>query len=128
METITVRLRGIRPLLMHSDRFANPVDPMTKMHKELTSKRKKTDADHEAIAKSEWRGAMYYDEEIGPVIPEHVMFGAIHAGAKKSKLGKQFLPGIEIVEQNIKLDYDGPRDIQGLWDAGFYDCRKGERT
>lgn len=123
MEIIKVRIRGTRPMLMHSDRFANPVDPMTKAHKELTGKRKKTDEDHEAIAKSEWRGALYYNNELGPVIPEHVMFGSIHEGAKKSKLGKQFLPGMEIVEQDIKLLYEGPRDLEGLWNAGFYDCR-----
>ena len=37
---------------MHSDKFANPLHPATKAHKALTGKRKKTDDDHEAIAKS----------------------------------------------------------------------------
>lgn len=123
MDTIRVKLTGTRPLLMHSDRFANPLDPMTKAHKELTKKRTKTDQDHEDIAKSEWRGSLYYDEDKGPVLPEHVLFGAIHEGAKKSKLGKQFLPGVELMEGEYPLEYDGPRDIEGLWNKGFYDCR-----
>lgn len=123
MQTVTIRLTGTRPMLMHSDRFANPLDPMTKAHKELTKKRTKTDDDHITIAKSEWRGAMYFDEELGPIIPEHVLFGAIYEGAKKSKLGKQFLSGVEVVEPHVKLEYEGPRSIQELWEAQYYDCR-----
>ena len=53
METLNVRITGTSPLMMHSDKFANPLLPETKAHKALTAKRKKTDEDHEAIAKSE---------------------------------------------------------------------------
>ena len=58
MEIITVKLTGTRPLLMHADVFADPLNPLTKAHKALTSKRKNTDDDHEAIAKSEWRARL----------------------------------------------------------------------
>ena len=69
MKQLKVKITGVSPLLMHSDRFANPLDKATKAHKELTAKRKKTDADHEAIAKSEWLGSLYWRDDIGPFIP-----------------------------------------------------------
>jgi hypothetical protein len=59
MKTVSVKITGKAALLMHSDRFANPLDPLTKAHKELTSKRKKTDDDHIAIARGEFIGGCY---------------------------------------------------------------------
>ena len=41
MATMKLDTDGHHPLLMHSDRFGDPLDPMTKAHKALTSKRKK---------------------------------------------------------------------------------------
>ena len=67
MQTIKVKIIGTRPLLMHSDIYADPLNPRTKAHKALTAKKKKTDEDHEAIAQSEWRGGMYFDEELGSI-------------------------------------------------------------
>ena len=67
METINVKITGVSPMLMNSDRFSNPLDPMTKEHKLLTNKKKKTDEDYEAIALSSWRGSIYYDKSIGPL-------------------------------------------------------------
>ena len=56
MKSIPVKITGSAALLMHSDRFANPLDPLAKAHKEMTGKRKKTDDDFIAIAKSEFIG------------------------------------------------------------------------
>ena len=40
-------ITGATSLLMHSDTFENPLDPLTKKHKKLTDKLKKTNDDHE---------------------------------------------------------------------------------
>lgn len=48
--------------MMHSDKLANPLHPATKAHRELTSKRKKVDDDHVAIARSEFIAGVYFDE------------------------------------------------------------------
>lgn len=123
MEIIKVRLTGSRPLLMHADVFADPLNPLTKAHKVLTGKRKKTDDDHEAIAKSEWRGGMYFDEEMGPFIPGVNIEAAMVAGGKLSKLGTQLKRSAEVMDDKCKLEYDGPRTVEALWDRGFYDAR-----
>lgn len=65
MDMLTLKLTGMSPLMMHADTLANPLNPITKAHKELTSKRKKTDDDHEAIAKSEFIAGAYWTKEDG---------------------------------------------------------------
>ena len=123
MRQLKVKVEGLSPLLMHSDRFANPLDPATKAHKELTAKRKKTDADHEAIAKSEWNGSLYFSDQIGPYIPGQNFDAALQNAAKLQKLGKRFGQGVMVLEDEIRLDYKGPRDREGLFAAGFVDVR-----
>jgi hypothetical protein len=124
MQSLKLRITGESPLLMHSDRFANPLDPDAKAHKVLTSKRNKTDEDHQAIAISEWKGALYYDEEIGPYLPSANVRATLVDGAKLSKLGKAIQRGTLILADKLKLDYPGPRNpIEMVRDSRFIDCR-----
>ena len=124
MDIITLKLTSASALLMHSDRLANPLDPMTKAHKQLTSKRTKTDEDHELIARSEWRGSLYWSEGIGPYLPSANIRSAIVEGGKLSKLGKALQRGTLILDDKIPLQYSGPREPDAMWDSGqFYDCR-----
>lgn len=123
MRQLKVKIQGRSPLLMHSDRFANPLDPATKAHKELTGKRKKTDSDHEAIARSEWMGSLYHDDKIGPYIPGQNLDASLQEAAKLQKLGKKFKQAVMVVENEVPLQYKGPRDPEGLFAAGFIDVR-----
>lgn len=123
MDTLHLKLNGTQPLLMHSDTGANPLHPLTKAHKELTTKRKKTDEDHEGIAKSEWLMSLYYNKEFGIYVPGINVESCLVAGAKLSKLGTAVKRGVSIVETYCPLIYTGPKDPEGLWKAGFYDAR-----
>jgi len=124
MEVLKVKITGLSPLLMHSARFANPLDPATKAHKALTSKRKKTDEDHEAIQKSEWFGGLYYSEKMGPFIPGVMVEACLFEAAKMQKLGKSAKRSIIVLEDQIKLEYKGPRDVEGLYsNVDFVDVR-----
>ena len=109
---------------MHSDRGANPLDPDVIKHKELTSKRKKTDDDHRAIAKSEWLLALYWDKKNGPYIPSMNVRASLIGGAKFNKLGTHVKRSTLLEIERIPLEYDGPRNIKGLFDSGnFIDTR-----
>lgn len=124
MNIVKLKLIGTAGLLMHSDRFSNPLDPLTKAHKTLTSKRKKTDEDHELIAQSEWRGALYWSESTGPYLPTGNIRSSIWEGGKLSKLGKDIQRGTVIPSDKTPIIYKGPRDPDALWASGlFYDCR-----
>ena len=122
MKTMKVRITGNSPILMHNGRLANPLDPAAKTLKALTSRKKKTDSDHAEIARSEWEGGLYIDTS-GPYISCDNMDACIKGGAKLQKLGKQFGSSVAVVEDRIPLQFDGPRDANGLWAAGFYDVR-----
>ncbi len=124
LQSVKIKLTGISPLLMHSDRYANPIDKMTKAHKELTSKRKKTDEDHQAIMRSEWRGALYYDEKLGVYIPSVNIRSAMVEGAKLNKLGMNVKRGTMILTEREKLEYSGAKDPEKMYDSGgFVDVR-----
>lgn len=124
MKTIKVKLTGLGKILIHSDRLSNPLDEMTKAHKKLTAKTKKTDEDHIEIAKSEWIGSLYYDPELGPYIPTTNIRSCLVDGAKLRKLGKAIQRGTLILEDMAKLEYPGPRDIKELAnDVRFIDGR-----
>lgn len=115
MEQLKVTLTGVSPLMMHSSVLSNPMHPLTKEHKALTSKRKKTDEDHEAIAKSEWTASMYMDPQMGPYIPAMNIEATIMNGAKQQKLGTKFKSSVMVLEDKVPLQYNGPRNFEGLW-------------
>ncbi|MBH3440545.1 hypothetical protein [Pseudomonas luteola] len=124
MELLTLKVSGTSPLMMHSDKLANPLHPATKLHKELTSKRKKTDDDHLAIARSEFIAGAYHDEKIGFFIPGQNFDATFWAGAKLQKLGVHWKRGALVMTDKIKLLFDGPSTPETLWeDTRFVDCR-----
>jgi hypothetical protein len=121
-----IKIEGTRDLLMHNVRLADPLDYYALELKKVTSLNKKSQADHEKMAEIEWRGGLYYDDEIGPFVPNKMLFGCLREGSKTSKLGSIFKSDISIEpteplsDQNLsgyKLDYVGPRDATALYEA-----------
>lgn len=124
LDLLTIRITGTSPLMMHSDRLANPLNPATKVHRELTSKRKKTDEDHLAIAKSEFLAGAYYDEKTGFYVPGANFDATFLAGAKLQKMGTHWKRGAVVMTDKARLLFDGPSTPATLWDdQRFVDCR-----
>lgn len=124
MEKITLKIIGSSPILMHSDRMANPLDPIKKRLAPYTAKRKKTDDDHEAIARIEWEAGMYFNEDIGPFLPGRMIKAALIQSAKKTKDGPKIKSGVVVTTEEAPLEYSGPRDLEKMWkSAKFVDMR-----
>lgn len=125
MEHIDFHIKGIAPLLMHNIRLADPLDPITKALAELTRipTKKKTEEIHAQIARLEFNGGLYFDETIGPHIPANNIDKMIYDGATAQKLGKVTQEATLSVDDRYALQYDGPRTMDGLYKAGFYDRR-----
>jgi hypothetical protein len=126
MGKLNAKFEGTSPVMMHNIRLANPIDPFVKAIKEITSKRKKTDADYEALMRLEWEAGLYYDKQMGPgkyamvdgpIIPDKMIKKTVVEGAKKNKLGKVFTAAVIITEPFVKLEYNGPRDLEKLWSS-----------
>jgi hypothetical protein len=111
-----VKLRGTAPLLMHSCKGVDPLNPITMDLKKYTSKRGKTEEDNLTIARLEYESAMYFDPEVGPYVPANNLQATLRDAGKKRKLGTKVNQGIFVFPDNLPLIYDGPRTIQELWD------------
>lgn len=124
MEQLAVKITGKAPMLMHSDRFANPLDPLTKAHKEITSKRKKTDEDQIAIAKSEFIGGCYWRKGVGFYIPAQNLDSCLIGAAKLQKLGVKFKQGVQVLEDELPLTGEMPKTPEKMWeDPEYVDAR-----
>ena len=112
--------RGTSPLLMHNGRLVDPLDPIVKKIKEVSSKRAKTDQDHEDMAKLEWVGGIYFDASVGPFIPAPNLMKCLVESARLSRNGKKIERGLFFETIMIPLVYDGPRDLETLYNAGSF--------
>ena len=112
-EFISIRLVGVRPLLMHAGKLADPLDPISCALARVTGKRLKTAADHREIARREWFGGLWLDAGV-PCIPPDAIEASFIAGARMLRRGKQAAAGIEL-DGPARLYYDGPADIDELW-------------
>ena len=101
------------PLLMGNVRLANPLDPIVKQMKEITSKRKKTEDDLLRLMELEWEGGLYLDEKGRPCLPGDLVMGMLVASARMDKLGKTFRAGV-VCGGSFPLEYDGPKTLDGL--------------
>jgi len=99
---------------MHNGQTADPTNKWSKLIKQISSKRAKTDADHEEMARLEFMAGLYLDES-GPVLPAYMIEATILGGAKKSKEGQTSKSGYFCLE-HAPLEYAGPRTANELWD------------
>lgn len=122
-EKINLTFVGASPLIMHSSQTVDPLNKYARAMKEISSKRKKVDADHLELARIEFLAALYTDEDGDVVLPSENIEACLVGGAKKSKSGVQAKSGL-FVEQPAKLVYDGPTTPKELFeDVRFrYTC------
>jgi hypothetical protein len=119
--TFSVGIKGVRPLIMHNGRLANPMDSHTKALKAASSKYKtsKSDDDFEEVSRTEFFGALYFDPKLGPVVPVDNLQAMLVEGTRKRKLGKQIEALVQVMDPEqgtgYRLRYDGPRDRDGLF-------------
>ena len=122
----TVGIEGVSPLLMHNGQLANPMNPIARQMKEITSKHKskRTDADDIELMRLEFMGGLYISDDTGPFIPCECLEGCIRDAAKINSKGKQVTAGLQVDPGRIQLVYDGPRTAKELYeDKNFVDVR-----
>ncbi|MCM8736011.1 hypothetical protein M5E06_17905 [Azospirillum sp. A1-3] len=112
-ETLKFKITGVSPLLMHNGQLADPLNSFAKSIAEISSKRKKTDADHIEMGRREFYGSLYMSGG-RPCIPGEMLEAVMIAGAKKEKRGPQAKAGL-LVDGNATLLYDGPTTAEELW-------------
>lgn len=112
---VTITLTGTAPLLMHGNGLADPISDDAKRMKRLSGKRTKTDEDHIAMRRIEFESSLYIDPEQGPYLPGPNIAKALLLAARIRRNGPKVERGLILVSPVNPLQYDGPRDISGLW-------------
>lgn len=112
-QAVTYQLTSSAPLLMHNGQTADPTNKWSKLMKQISSKRAKTDADYEELARIEFLAGLYMDAN-GPALPPNMIASMLVAAAKKVKEGQVAKSGAFCLEP-VSLIYDGPRTADKLW-------------
>lgn len=113
MAKFELTLQGTAPLLMHSSRLSDPLDPAAKAMKKVSGKRTKTDDDHEEMGRLEHAGSLYLNDQ-GPFVPGENIWRMLQDAAKKHKMGVKVKEGL-LITDDAPLLYEGPRTADGLW-------------
>ncbi len=119
---------GIRPIVFHNGQLADPSNHIVRKIKELTSKRGKTDADHEAVSRLEWEGSLYLGAKGQLVVPSDNIERAIQLGGQKSKIGKSIAAAVFCTEPEIDVQYSGPKTLNALYDNPLFVLKKGVKV
>lgn len=116
--TASLHLQGTSPLLMNSADFDRDSD-LFRTFTLLSQKQRKTLDDDARLRELEWQLRINLDPEIGPFVPGRMVKGCLAAAATKWRKGTEIGRSVITVLYRIPLLYEGPRDQQGLWDAGY---------
>jgi hypothetical protein len=123
---LNFKITGAAPLLMHNGQLADPLCEISKQLRKITSKRDKTDADREEMARLEWHGSLYLADG-KPCLPGEILEAAFVTAAKKQKKGKQAQAGI-FCPDSYPLVYDGAHKPSELWADPQYRLTVGARV
>lgn len=119
MKERTYTIKGIRPLVMHNEQLADPLNKWTRLVAEISKKKNKTEDDLLEMSRREWFGGLYYDEENGIHVPERCFERMLRDAAAKEKRGKDVRSAVLVIDP-AKVVYKGPKEPQKLWDAGGF--------
>lgn len=118
MKKLSFTIVGIAPLLMHNGRLADRDDPYSRKMSEITSNRKKTDADYEELNRLSFLGGLYLNKNEEPCIPSYVFEACIigkGGAARKERMGKESAAAFWCLN-DARLIYEGPHTPQELWE------------
>jgi hypothetical protein len=116
MKTLTVTLRGIRPLLLANRQSADPLNPWFKVFKQYRAKRTKTEDDYLKNDENMFQAHLYVHPEHNrpyiPVLNVHQLL--IDGGSKSRKKGD--VKGAVYMDDphGFLLEYDGPKEVEKL--------------
>lgn len=138
--SVTFRIVGKTPLLMHNGRLANPFDEFAIAIKKITSKRTKTEADQLDLFWLEWQGGMYFSGDLGPIIPAANLESCINDGARTLRRGQDTLRGVTVFEDAQLESVTGSNgstkyqpvwtkkqmaDLRGIYDTNVFQDVRG---
>lgn len=123
MSEIAFVLKGLTPLVMNNAEKADPDGAYADASAELRKKRNKSPVERAELNRMEWQAGLYFRDGIGPGIPDQNILACLVEGARAQKMGKEVDAYVSVSEPFVKVDYKGPRDLDGMYAAAMYDRR-----
>jgi len=106
IKTLKVTITGLTPLVMKSSQTVDPDNEYAAAMKKISAKgAKKTPADREKLRWLDWRGGLYWDDELGVYAPSSWIEGTVRDGARKFRKGKDVIAGLVCLDDVIPLEY-----------------------
>lgn len=121
-----LEVKGTGPLLMSTQRGADPTDALVKELASLTRipGPKKTDEVHEKISQLQFELNLHWINGLGVVMPAINCWNTIRDAARGDKQGKDVDKYLSPLQPYFKLIYNGPQTKEGLLaDKTFFDTR-----
>ena len=113
-----VRMRFIHqaPLILHNGQTTDPSNRYSMAMKQISAKRKKTEADLLEMSRIEWFAGLYLnDDKTKIIVPRQCILATIISGAKKHKSGPMAKAGV-FMNNDPELDFaDKNVEIEKLW-------------
>lgn len=113
-----LQITGTAPLLMNSSDY-DPDGELARAYAMLGQKRSKSLDDEARLREMNWQLALYLDEDLGPYLPGKNVKEMLRQAATKWRRGEDVRRSLIVIEERIPVEYDGPRDQDALWEAGF---------
>ena len=104
MGKLEVTWKGLNPLIMHSCRCVNPLDPIAIEMKKITSKAKRTEEDELMLSNLEWEAGVYWDDSVGGLyIPAENIEATIRNGAKSFRKGTDIVKYCRVPANQLRI-------------------------
>jgi hypothetical protein len=110
---------------MHSGALIDPQNEFTKALKKVSAKRPKTEADENEMARLEFLGALYVDDDRKIVLPDVNIMATLIKGAAKFKKGKDAQAGVMVESHGtLEFPFKGTATPEALWESGQFSDRR----
>lgn len=125
MKKFKVIITGTSPLMMHNSTLVDPLNPLTKAMKAISSKKTgKTDEDIAEMSRIEFLAGLYTDDKDRVVVPYANLIRSIRDAAAITRKGKLIERGLIANGDHALLVFDGPSTPEALFkDERFVDRR-----
>ena len=127
MKTTTIKIRGTRPILLHSDEACDPLSKAAIEMSKLTKRKdKKTEDAQMTIAEAEWHAGIYADED-GVYMPTWNFIRCVQDAARMSKAGKLIERAVAAVNDRAHFIGVG-KNLGKLWSDPKYRDRRSVKV
>jgi len=116
LTNIDIRISGKPgiPLILRNGHLADPLNCWAKAIKKISSKKTKTDEDHEEMSRLDFIGGLYIIDKGVLVIPSDNIEMMVGEAARKLKLGKEVKSSLTCME-DAPIIFTGPQDPEKLY-------------